>query len=87
MLVDTDDISGLSWSVDEKSLKDAFSSFGDVVEGDDNIMNMNIFPGVCLFAHFHKILQCFYVFDFMSHSSVLKKFEAISKKILLVEPL
>jgi RNA recognition motif-containing protein len=26
-------VGGLSWSVDEKSLKDAFSSFGDVTEG------------------------------------------------------
>ncbi|KAJ6973316.1 hypothetical protein NC653_033604 [Populus alba x Populus x berolinensis] len=25
-------VAGLSWSVDEKSLKDAFSSFGDVTE-------------------------------------------------------
>lgn len=28
-------VEGLSWSVDEKSLKDAFSSFGDVTEGTD----------------------------------------------------
>uniref|UniRef100_A0A2P2J5I8 Glycine-rich RNA-binding protein n=1 Tax=Rhizophora mucronata TaxID=61149 RepID=A0A2P2J5I8_RHIMU len=26
-------VAGLSWSVDEKSLKDAFSSFGEVSEG------------------------------------------------------
>jgi len=28
---------GLSWSVDEKSLKDAFSSFGQVTEGNLSI--------------------------------------------------
>lgn len=26
-------LAGLSWSVDEKSLKDAFTSFGEVTEG------------------------------------------------------
>ncbi|KAL2333611.1 hypothetical protein Fmac_014824 [Flemingia macrophylla] len=31
--VHSDTVSGLSWSVDEKSLKDAFSSFGDVTQG------------------------------------------------------
>ncbi|TYJ20696.1 hypothetical protein E1A91_A08G014100v1 [Gossypium mustelinum] len=28
-------VAGLSWSVDEKSLKDAFSSFGNVSEGQE----------------------------------------------------
>ncbi|EOX93312.1 RNA-binding family protein isoform 2 [Theobroma cacao] len=28
-------VAGLSWSVDEKSLKDAFSSFGHVSEGQE----------------------------------------------------
>ena len=30
---------GLSWSVDEKSLKDAFSSFGDVTEGTSTLQS------------------------------------------------
>lgn len=28
-------LAGLSWSVDEKSLKDAFTSFGEVTEGKE----------------------------------------------------
>ncbi|TKY49983.1 Glycine-rich RNA-binding protein 4 [Spatholobus suberectus] len=32
VFIDSEGVSGLSWSVDEKSLKDAFSSFGDVTE-------------------------------------------------------
>jgi len=33
MIFDTRKYAGLSWSVDEQSLKDAFSSFGEVAEG------------------------------------------------------
>lgn len=33
-------VEGLSWSVDEKSLKDAFCSFGDVTEGKISILSM-----------------------------------------------
>ncbi|XP_019092768.1 PREDICTED: glycine-rich RNA-binding protein 5, mitochondrial-like isoform X2 [Camelina sativa] len=32
-------IGGLSWSVDEQSLKDAFSSFGEVAEEKDNALS------------------------------------------------
>uniref|UniRef100_A0A6N2MEX6 RRM domain-containing protein n=1 Tax=Salix viminalis TaxID=40686 RepID=A0A6N2MEX6_SALVM len=31
-------VAGLSWSVDERSLKDAFCSFGDVTEGTVRIL-------------------------------------------------
>jgi len=58
---DSEVLSGLSWSVDEKSLKDAFSSFGDVTEGN---MHLNIFLGLCLLPIF---LTPIYVFDVLSH--------------------
>ncbi|RVW97443.1 Glycine-rich RNA-binding protein 4, mitochondrial [Vitis vinifera] len=43
-------VAGLSWSVDEKSLKDAFSSFGDVTEGKiETFINPNFlnYVGIC----------------------------------------
>jgi len=63
--IDSVVLSGLSWSVDEKSLKDAFSSFGDVTEGN---MLLNILLGLCLLPMF---LTWSYVFDVLSHWTVV----------------
>lgn len=65
VFIDSEVLSGLSWSVDEKSLKDAFSSFGDVTEGN---MRLNVFLGLCLLPMF---LTRSYVFDVLSHWSVV----------------
>lgn len=53
-------VEGLSWSVDEKSLKDAFSSFGDVTEGKiETFINPNVESHFC-------ILFIIYLFEKMS---------------------
>jgi len=67
IFIDSEVLSGLSWSVDEKSLKDAFSSFGDVTEGK---MRLDIFLGLSLLPIF---LTWIYVLDVLSHWSVVAK--------------
>ena len=42
---------GLSWSVDEKTLKDAFASYGDVTEGEIQIPLLKLFVKLASFSN------------------------------------
>ncbi|KAJ6723736.1 TRANSFORMER-2-RELATED [Salix koriyanagi] len=55
-------VAGLSWSVDERSLKDAFCSFGDVTEGAGTLQNYHV-------IHlFDELSQCIFQSRFVKYN-------------------